>query len=102
MKRFLIIIMVLSLLILPACSSNDQNTSSNTEVNEYSDIEDQEKDESSGSEINQLAINIFLLEESEFAISLEQAEEMLVLWQVANSTAPSPPPAQQWDLSRTR
>ena len=88
MKKTLTIIILLAVLILPACSNNNENVISvNTETTvKDADGEDVEiaKDFSNIS-INQLGNNIFFLEESDYSVSAEQAEEMLVLWQVAKS-----------------
>jgi hypothetical protein len=86
MKKFLIVIMVLTILILPACADNSENAASGNENNSEqvadSNGETGDLDELT---LNQLATNVFLLEKTEYQVTEEQAEEMVVLWQVAKA-----------------
>ena len=85
MKKILIIVMILALLILPACADNGESTelvdpsisveNRNIETNENPD----------DFTVNRLTMNIFLLEGTDYAVTSEQAGDMLYLWQVAKS-----------------
>ncbi len=86
MKKILILIMVLTILILPACADNSENAASG---NENSSVQVADSNGETGDlgelTLNQLATNVFLLEKTDYQVTEEQAEEMVVLWQVAKA-----------------
>jgi hypothetical protein len=86
MKRILLITMIITLLILPACANNSENNAANTGSGDNHEEGNTENNENN---INQLAFGVFLLEESDFAVTPEQAEEILFLWKVAKSLVES-------------
>jgi hypothetical protein len=86
MKKFLIVIMALSILILPACADNGENAASGNENSGVQGADSNGEIEGFGDvTINQLATNVFLLEKTEYQVTEGQAEEMVVLWQVAKA-----------------
>ena len=94
MKRTIILTMIIGLLILSACSDNNENSSisSTNEINN-SDTNETGRQQSVSTtpeefeeaDFNTLVLFTFLLEDTEIAIEAEQAQDMLVLWQVGKT-----------------